>query len=862
VLERLNYYDGQFMVARDFSDEQAFLLGKHREHVHYLHGWGTVCGLKVTQHPDPACRDRFILIEPGLGLDCCGREIHVTEKIYVDLRAELSAAPDKPAPGARTLLISLCYDECRTEYAPVLYSDCACGQDRCEPSRVRETFSVKLAMGVSAPKPKPRDPGSVKLDRVNTLNFDNAFRIALDPKLGRIYLLNGKTPAQAAVYDANTSCLLGAVDLGGPALDIAVSPDGATLYAVAHVTGPDAYKLRAFNVTDLSAVKPAGTDLDAGSGVIDPAKPPQIAVSSTHVFVLNAVANKVFIFNTTPTLALFQTFDKGKEEFRSIAVTSDGSWLFVAAPGHAWAVDVASLAGTPSVTPIAIADDRVRLAVSGDGSRLFAGTSKKTVHLFTVQQQPVPFPEVGTGVSVTDDIVSMSASQNGATVYVLGNAAGKAVVRVVNAGKLEKDPGNAVGDPVPAGNSPQEIVLDAGGKWLYVVVNGAAGATCSGAAVFSVTERDCEEIVWATLDGCPDCDDGSCILLAAISDYELSQSIDNARIDNRVRPMLPSTNTLHELIECCCGNEATQAAKGDKGDKGDPGLAATIAVGTVSSGPAGSPPVVVLDPTSTPQNAVFDFTIPKGEKGSKGDPGSAATIKVGTVSSGPAGSPPVVMLDPTSTPQNAVFDFTIPKGEKGDPGVCDCCEDGLTRIQALSWTHDRGSGFAMVSDPTVPTPSTVPAIVVLFGPNKVRLPDAIAGRRIFRVEMIDQQTERFRCYCEVQGSVFGVEQIKTAADGTITTAIKSPAAARSASGLAFQFGAPWAKLIQQRLTEVRVTILGDFILDEKGHAVDAEFPRAELPTGDHPSGAKEGIQGGTFHSWFWVQQRPDGNGPN
>ena len=63
VLERLNYYDGQFLVARDLSDEQRYLLAKHREHVHRLHGWGTVCGLKVTEHPDPACQDRFVVLK-------------------------------------------------------------------------------------------------------------------------------------------------------------------------------------------------------------------------------------------------------------------------------------------------------------------------------------------------------------------------------------------------------------------------------------------------------------------------------------------------------------------------------------------------------------------------------------------------------------------------------------------------------------------------------------------------------------------------------------------------------------------------------------------------------------------------------
>ena len=46
---------------------------------------------------------------------------------------------------------------------------------------------------------------------------------------------------------------------------------------------------------------------------------------------------------------------------------------------------------------------------------------------------------------------------------------------------------------------------------------------------------------------------------------------------------------------------------------------------------------------------------------------------------------------------------------------------------------------------------------------------------------------------------------------------------------------------------------GDFVLDSKGKAVDAEFARAELPTGDHPKSSVFGIQGGLFESWFTVK---------
>jgi hypothetical protein len=43
------------------------------------------------------------------------------------------------------------------------------------------------------------------------------------------------------------------------------------------------------------------------------------------------------------------------------------------------------------------------------------------------------------------------------------------------------------------------------------------------------------------------------------------------------------------------------------------------------------------------------------------------------------------------------------------------------------------------------------------------------------------------------------------------------------------------------------------VLDSKGKAVDAEFARAELPTGDHPNGSVFGVQGGLFESWFTVK---------
>jgi hypothetical protein len=51
-----------------------------------------------------------------------------------------------------------------------------------------------------------------------------------------------------------------------------------------------------------------------------------------------------------------------------------------------------------------------------------------------------------------------------------------------------------------------------------------------------------------------------------------------------------------------------------------------------------------------------------------------------------------------------------------------------------------------------------------------------------------------------------------------------------------------------------VKLRGDFVLDQRKRAIDAEFARAELSTGDRPSGSPLGIQGGTFESWFTLRQ--------
>lgn len=122
---------------------------------------------------------------------------------------------------------------------------------------------------------------------------------------------------------------------------------------------------------------------------------------------------------------------------------------------------------------------------------------------------------------------------------------------------------------------------------------------------------------------------------------------------------------------------------GEKGDPGEDGTGVNIkgSVANAAALPGEGQPgdaYVLLD---TGTLAVWDeeqskfvdtgaqIKGPKGDTGAQGDPGTAATVQVGSVSTGEAGSQASVTNAGSETA--AVFNFTIPRGAQGvaGPGV-------------------------------------------------------------------------------------------------------------------------------------------------------------------------------------------------
>jgi len=150
---RNNYFTGKLMLERDFTEEQRYYIDKLRHHHQHLHGWGVVCGLKVKAHPTPACRDRFICIDPGTAIDCCGHEIVLREPECIDIQTlpALKALADKHDTALHTLQICIRYRECSTEEIPVLCDECGCNDIRCAPNRILESYEIDVIVDPPAP---------------------------------------------------------------------------------------------------------------------------------------------------------------------------------------------------------------------------------------------------------------------------------------------------------------------------------------------------------------------------------------------------------------------------------------------------------------------------------------------------------------------------------------------------------------------------------------------------------------------------------------------------------------------------------------------------------------------------------------
>jgi YVTN family beta-propeller protein len=512
-------------------------MGKQRRHNQQLHGWGTVCGLKVKQHPnEEVCRDQYVVIEPGTAIDCCGREILVPREEYFDFRARFlerwreqheEAGEDEPGPEqSYTLQLCVRYLECPTEEVPALFDECGCDDTACQPNRILESYEFDVLLDRET---EIEEPMGVRLDWRCTVNVANAHRIAVDEANERLYVLTSTDPAtnQAtlAVYSMGNHSLLRSRGIEGRVMDLTLSPDSSRVYISVHREDPHPLQVLVLN-GDLDSIREQPLTIPGSNG-----EDVRLAVAPDgRLYALNINDRKVYAWNNPDSddaTSRLETPTLGASPW-GIVVSPDGNWVFVANSGgeSISAIDASDLSAVTTIEITGAAPYALAVAETTAGTRLYiADKENNTVRIFGIQPDGTvePLPASGTSVALgSNSPVDLVASPGGRWLYVLvEDEEGKGHVQVVDAHKVEAEEGaDALGPIVPVANAPRELVLADAGRRLYVAFHGPADdEDAGGVAVLDVIEEACEDLFKRVLEPCPECPDTKCVVLATIEDY-------------------------------------------------------------------------------------------------------------------------------------------------------------------------------------------------------------------------------------------------------------------------------------------------------------------------------------------------------
>lgn len=197
--ERNRYFHGQMLYDRNFRLETDYHNQKRWLINRLVLGWGVVCGLGIRPADDD---EPAIVVECGVALDRCGREIVVDKEVTLVVprkyyegtgegeegepppeedryqgryeeeerrylathedrrryRDDSYAGPERRRRrrdrGDVGIHVVLCYHECTAEPTPVLAGDCR-DEEPCQPGLIRERYSLEIRPGCLPPR-RPR----------------------------------------------------------------------------------------------------------------------------------------------------------------------------------------------------------------------------------------------------------------------------------------------------------------------------------------------------------------------------------------------------------------------------------------------------------------------------------------------------------------------------------------------------------------------------------------------------------------------------------------------------------------------------------------------------------------------------------
>jgi hypothetical protein len=681
-----------------------------------------------------------------------------------------------------------------------------------------------------------------------------------EPATGRMY-----------VYDTLTHDLVTAVNGGDQPTDVALSLLGDRVYlatgGLPAAGGGTTAGIAVFRESNIrSAPEPAAT-IDIGERarlLVSPRTGELLALllTSGNLFSWPDGDINTWLAEASPDpagpanrrdLALGTSFDAadgpGLRGASMMAMTLDGRYLFVVdeAGGQVGAVDLATFtqvfagdlrpvdgSGNPrfDAAPRAVATSRdsAYLFVLWSGRNADAGQGFLTRHRIDT---------TGAFALVTDERIGQWAGgvQDFALAprerwaYSLQVDEGRTSVQALVVDNFDSPSGANPFDPrvtrEPVSGAARFERLALSGRRLYVAADDDATEVQPErglVAVLDVEEDACDQLFEEGIESCPACagdEEDHCVVLAHIPRYRAggrvvpaaeASSADNVLDNITHRPLVPSTNTIVEVIRCLLEQGLAEGVPGPRGPAGEQG-------GIGPSGPQGE----------------------QGEQGQRGPRGERGP-------EGPVGAP---------GPQG-------PEGPQGPPGT----DPELTHIIGLSWPHDStlsvNEALAFMRDPNLDDTAsdrTETGFVLMFD-REVQIETIFRATdrgdpRTTRSEVFQalvrspEQDDLVHCECVIPGACYqAVEVTDRDATGRITR-IRPLQGAASASAVRMVFPGELSAVFDTSAQELMIRLLfrADFAIDTQAEprAVDGNFIGARLPTGN-------GREGDQFESWLYVSK--------
>lgn len=879
--KRNTYFDGKLLTSRDFQAEQDYGRGHRQMHNAMLHGTGVVCGLQLVQHPSEDCRDKFMVLEPGMALDCCGQEIIVPERVLVRVAEATDpegsqAAKDlaEDLTGEKHLFIAIRRCDEGAEPLPILLPGCDGENGATEYGRVLEgyemVFFARDPLEVTPPD-MPTDPNYAWVHSFALERAEPA-AVELNAVENHVYIgrtLNDDAGSVINVHDTETHDLI--AQLPGPRLlgDIVVSNSLGLIFASGRgwSDGPEngvgIWRLADINDGAVQAFTIAQRDIVSARLAISPTSGAlfvldQFSETRAHLLSysnekLGNLASQAEADALEPDQRLViqhARYDDPQGAFARqaamIKFSPDGRFIAFAAPDAAgsmglYVVQANAFAAGGLTVPQArpdgstIADNESVQLVdwSLDSQILYVATQQDSttrVHRFVMTGDKNSLEPRGRGITYQGQVLDLAIAPTETQAYLLlKDPAG--VTRFVPT-PVETIKDQSGSDPVALVQPPQAIRIDGDGRSMALTVHGdrlfIAAADANPVdqpdrglvAVIDINEAQCDAIFAQSLDGCPTC--GA------------------AHIDTPDHAVI-----LGHLAGYVAGSE-------QKISDADTASIEHVAIDNLT--------FRSIVPSATKIREVIECMLargvaegppgPRGEPGMQGAPGPV----------GPAGPPGEVgPVGPAGPPGEDGQDGQDGQdGRDGRDGQ-DAVAIEVNAITGISWVHDQtlrddeaeefldwfqGGGLAFQF--------AKPVLYAPFTDDRRGIGQTMLIEVQRRVVMNGMVTWPSLDHIEVMP----ITDIQPSGDTLITSwkIIDDPdeiAGLEAVEGVAVRYRPTDGDNdpIRFRQNETfRIVFYTDFVLDRDGVPLDGTHMGGRLPTG-------KGLPGSTFRSWFRLARR-------